>query len=280
MDTVIDNLKIVLLTVVILIVMGFLLNFLLKRLLQFLDLKSIDIQNKLAAKITWKYTSLMLEIIFIIIVVLGLLTIIFNNKLLMLLCSLIIIVYTSLLGPFYRYSLNLKDEKIFSIDKVFKYLYEHVNTNNYYISRSILMIKQIFSIDTIISLCLITLILDFFIYLNWPYQAYYIMMLVLPVLINVWVYFSYKKGVNDKIYIDIRRNIIYFLLIIFTVSNNYITYKSYLKIEISLEDSTKFFILNTACIVFIAFDRFFKSWTDDYRTFNESKPKDPNKKTL
>lgn len=147
-----------------------------------------------------------------------------------------------------------------------------VKTENYpyFKERIILLFNQTLGILIILTLFWIiaTIIFKF----HWPKPFYYIIFLASPVLLTLWTYLSFFPiNVQTKETIDARRFLVYIVLACMSIYDNYSKFEIYILKIPHPEDSSLDLFLITISVVFIAFDRMFKLWSDDIIKYREEK---------
>jgi hypothetical protein len=155
-------------------------------------------------------------------------------------------------------------------------LVDYIDTKtkeNYYLNRLILIMDQGSSIIYLTVAILLTYL--FIGYLSWPAPLYYLITLVIPMYLNLWIYFTYKLKVRvDAHTVNIRRLISYSILTIFIVSENYGRFGSLFFNNPEVQLSETNFFAQSAIVIFFAVERLLKLLTEDYKCFMDARIKD------
>ena len=100
-----------------------------------------------------------------------------------------------------------------------------------------------------------------FITLKWPDFCYFVFFLLFPFFSNSWVYFTYKMKFRTESSINIRRIMMYIIMVIFAMGDSYSKFLEYFEIT---KPGVINFWTNISIVLFIGIERLLKSISDDY----------------
>ncbi|HAK73061.1 MAG TPA: hypothetical protein DCP36_04785 [Sporomusaceae bacterium] len=214
---------------------------------------------------------------------------------LILIIEMIFILTTTLSIFFYQREINLFEQSLFLPLLLFVIMFEGIVMNSlknkyttnlsifnwiktkaenypYFKERIILLFNQ--TLGILIILTLFWFIANIMFKFHWPKPFYYIVFLALPVLLTLWTYLSFFPiDVQTKETIDARRFLVYIVLACVSIYDNYSKFEIYILKVPHPEDGSVNLFLITISVVFIAFDRMFKLWSDDIIKYREEKKK-------
>lgn len=128
--------------------------------------------------------------------------------------------------------------------------------------------------ETIILFPTMSLMYSLFLVFNWPDEAYFFLLIILPIFLGLWVYFGVDKKqngetsfLNSRTTINFRRVVLYIALLCIAFKCSYNSYLISLNIKTDYDIKFSTIFLNTYSAIFIACDRLLKAWTDNYRAF-------------
>jgi len=256
------NFIVVVLTLALLAVMGFSLKFLLDKGL----FPSIEkISTFMAQRLKWRYWVISLEILFIIGLICSFILFIVKNEMSEYILFVYFIFVLFISGLIYQ--LKKLTPNCLSIFEKMSF-----NMNNYFFSRVNLFLEHCVDMS-LISILVITY--SFIIELKWPTYVYFVGFLVLPIYINVWIYFTKKGELRNTEITSIRRAFAYFLLVIYAIYQANILFMNvFLEKNLTILDESNL-ILYVAAFVFIAIERLLKALTDDYIRYKNDKQSRP-----
>ncbi|MBV4427346.1 hypothetical protein [Clostridium tyrobutyricum] len=142
-----------------------------------------------------------------------------------------------------------------------------ININNYFINRINLLFKQGSSMMILIVVFEFTILA--FTELEWPMFLQYIAFLVLPIYLNIWIYLTHKLKLKDDYTINIRRIIVYILLVVYVLGDSYYKFYSILYYNTSPKLDLSNLFVYIASVFFIALERVIKLIIDDFKSFKK-----------
>ncbi|MEI5876198.1 hypothetical protein [Bacillus paranthracis] len=159
------------------------------------------------------------------------------------------------------------EKELGALNSVIQKLLVKINKDNYLINRLDILFGK-----TALSLMIhITIICVLFVgavnFKHMPYQIYYIVIIILPISLITFIYFTDRDIVSQ----NMRRILSYFLLMMIALGKGYNDFKILMGIDTpnQFNDYLVFLFLT----VFIAMDRLIKSIVDDYVAYHKPKKK-------
>ncbi|MCB2354374.1 hypothetical protein [Clostridium estertheticum] len=146
-------------------------------------------------------------------------------------------------------------------------IYAKINTNNYFINRINLLFDQGLSIMILIGGYMFTLLI--LTQLEWPLPLQYLAFASLAIYLIIWIYFSLKFKLNDDATINIRRIIVYILIVVYVVLDCYSKFYSIVTYETSPKLDLNNLLVYITSVSFIALDRVMKSIVEDSKVFGK-----------
>ncbi|CAF1829927.1 hypothetical protein NRS6141_02514 [Bacillus subtilis] len=212
------------------------------------------------------------EIIFIILTFIFLITTLmwiikFNTSkylYIFLISAAIVIFYTIFIGNF---NLNIKkqlDKSSYKYVSPIETLIKKIDKESYIYTRMKVLVESLLSFY--IHLLIVFILYSFSsLFTDIPNTIRYVFWMSLPLGLASWVYFSTFNSAKQ----DVRRIMIYIILLIITINKSYEDFKILLNLEGQNKsiDYFSFLILT----VFTALDRLLKSVKDDYKNFKDPK---------
>lgn len=138
----------------------------------------------------------------------------------------------------------------------------------YIAKRFFLFTEQLFSFFILLVALYISLLLLFL--LRWEINFYFIMLLILPLYANIWVYLNQRFRLNEYDQIFMRRLIVYLIIIVYTLYDSNLKYQQFLFDSKNYTDFTYLF-LYVGVVIYIAIDRFVKEILSDYEKHKKGK---------
>ncbi|MGN4444789.1 hypothetical protein ACTFOB_07710 [Bacillus cereus group sp. MYBK79-1] len=156
------------------------------------------------------------------------------------------------------------EKELGAFNSIIQKMLKKINQDNYLINRLGILFGK-----TALSLMIhITIICVFFVgvvnFKHMPYQIYYIVIIILPISLITFIYFTDRDLVSQ----NMRRILSYFLLMVIALGKGYNDFKILMGIDTpnQFNDYLVFLFLT----VFIAMDRLIKSIVDDYIAYHKS----------
>lgn len=160
------------------------------------------------------------------------------------------------------------EKELGTFNGVIQKMVSKINKKDYLINR-----LDILFLETTLSLMIhITIICVLFAgavnFEHMPYQIYYIVIIILPISLITFIYFTDRDLVSQ----NMRRILSYFLLMMIALGKGYNDFK----ILIGIDTPNQFndYIVFLFLTVFIAMDRLIKSIVDDYIVYHDPKKKE------
>ena len=259
-STIKKNFFIIFLTLISALLLLFIIKWLLESTMIYVERFTKSITYKFILKLKWDYLLAFCESnILITPIVLSILLRKYLGNFSILIGFLILFIWTLITSYIRKEKSNM-----FSL---INYISARVNTDNYFINRINLFFEQGLSIITLIAAFQFTILI--FTQLEWPMLLQYISFILLPIYLNVWIYFSCKFKLKDDTTITIRRIIVYVLLVVYVLGDSYSKFYSI----VSYDTSPKLNLINLfvyiASVFFIALERVMKSIIDDFKSFRQ-----------
>ncbi|WP_242225818.1 hypothetical protein [Bacillus cereus group sp. BfR-BA-01358] len=157
------------------------------------------------------------------------------------------------------------EKEIGTFNSIIKKIVAKINKDNYLINR----LDILFGKTTLSLMIHITIICVLFVgavnFKHMPYQIYYIVIIILPISLITFIYFTDRDLVSQ----NMRRILSYFLLMMIALGKGYNDFKILMGIDTPNQFNDYFVFLFLT--VFIAMDRLIKSIVDDYIAYHKSK---------
>ncbi|MCF8011871.1 MAG: hypothetical protein K9L17_08975 [Clostridiales bacterium] len=262
MEIIIKNLIVIAITLVVCSLLIFMAKKVIDRIFNLSDKIGNFLTQKLSARLKKnRWNRACLEILFLIATLLLMFISFTQFRYIALVFYAILVL---ILGSLIKY---IREESPDSLS-ILQLLSNKVNKKNYFINRLILMLEQCDSILLLIGAIVVTL--SFIIQLKWPNSVYYGAVLVVPLYVNMWIYFTLRlKFRKEQSIVNIRRLIAYLSLLVLVVMDSYMKFYYYFFEKEHYKKDGTFFLLYIASIIFIAIDRFLKALIEDYKKFKE-----------
>ncbi|ETT74537.1 hypothetical protein [Bacillus mycoides] len=174
----------------------------------------------------------------------------------------VVCVYPIFIVIISRIKLDVEKE-LGTFNSIIKKIVAKINKENYLINR----LDILFGKTTLSLMIHITIIYVLFVgainFEHMPYQIYYIVIIILPVSLITFIYFTDRDLVSQ----NMRRILSYFLLMMIALGKGYNDFKILMGIDTpnQFNDYLVFLFLT----VFIAMDRLIKSIVDDYIAYHK-----------
>lgn len=275
-STYIKNFTIICLTLISMYLILYILAWLLRSIIGYIEKYTKFITNMFILKIKWKYLLPFCEVNILIIPIVIL---IISNKYLGEFSLFVFSFYLLILSSIIIYIRKERGNTLSLLNNIF--LKINKKKDNYFINRINLLFEQGLSIMILISAYMFTLV--FSTKLEWPLPLQYFAFASLAIYLIIWIYFSCrffswkiflcKFKINDKPIINIRRIIVYTLLAVYLVVDCYSKFNSIVTYNTSLKLDLNNLFGYIISVSFIALDRVMKSIIDDSKDFEKDKVK-------